>query len=93
MNTTMRDAVVKAGVQHMVGFNYRFVPAIRYAYQLIQSGSLGTIYHFRARYLQDWLADPKRNRERRAPRSFAQIPRHAFSGIRGCRRSVLPAKH
>jgi predicted dehydrogenase len=42
----------------MVGFNYRFVPAIRYAYELIRSGSLGTIYHFRARYLQDWLANP-----------------------------------
>src|SRR5258708_6554578 len=55
---TMRDAVVKAGVKHMAGFNYRFVPAIRYAYELIRSGSLGTIYHFRARYLQDWLADP-----------------------------------
>jgi predicted dehydrogenase len=55
---TMLDAVARAGVKHMVGFNYRFVPAVRYAYELIRSGSLGTIYHFRARYLQDWLADP-----------------------------------
>jgi predicted dehydrogenase len=55
---TMLEAVRRAGVKHMVGFNYRFVPAIRYAYELIQSGALGTIYHFRARYLQDWLADP-----------------------------------
>jgi len=56
---TMLDAVTRAGVQHMVGFNYRFVPAVRYAYELIRSGSLGTIHHFRARYLQDWLADPQ----------------------------------
>ncbi len=56
---TMLDAVTRAGVKHMVGFNYRFVPAVRYAHELIRSGSLGTIYHFRARYLQDWLADPR----------------------------------
>jgi predicted dehydrogenase len=55
---TMLDAVTRAGVKHMVGFNYRFVPAVRYAYELIRAGSLGTIRHFRARYLQDWLSDP-----------------------------------
>jgi predicted dehydrogenase len=42
----------------MCGFNYRFVPAIRLMRQVIQEGRLGRIYHFRARYLQDWLADP-----------------------------------
>ncbi len=51
----MLDAVRKAGVKHMVAFNYRFVPAIRQAYELIRSGALGRIYHFRAVYLQDWL--------------------------------------
>jgi predicted dehydrogenase len=55
---TMLGAVTRAGVRHMVGFNYRFVPAIRHARDLIHNGSLGTIYHFRARYLQDWLSDP-----------------------------------
>jgi predicted dehydrogenase len=54
----MLDAVNKAGVKHMVAFNYRFVPAIRQAYELIQSGALGDIYHFRAVYLQEWIADP-----------------------------------
>ncbi len=54
----MLDAVEKAGVKHMVGFNYRFVPAIRQAYDLIQSGRLGEIYHFRAVYLQEWITDP-----------------------------------
>jgi predicted dehydrogenase len=54
----MLDAVTKAGVKHMVAFNYRFVPAIRQAYELIKSGLLGEIYHFRAVYLQEWITDP-----------------------------------
>src|SRR5579884_933309 len=45
-------------VKHIVAFNYRFVPAIRQAYELIKSGALGQIYHFRAIYLQEWIADP-----------------------------------
>lgn len=52
---TMLDAVTQAGVKHMVSFNYRFVPAIRQAYDLIQSGALGRIYHFRASYQQEWI--------------------------------------
>lgn len=52
---TMLDAVEKAGVKHMVAFNYRFVPAIRQARNLIESGALGEIYHFRAVYLQEWI--------------------------------------
>jgi predicted dehydrogenase len=55
---SMLDAVQKAGVKHMAAFNYRFVPAIRQAYELIQSGALGEIYHFRAVYLQEWIMDP-----------------------------------
>jgi predicted dehydrogenase len=51
----MLDAVTKAGVKHMVAFNYRFVPAIRLARNLIDSGALGQIYHFRAMYLQEWI--------------------------------------
>ncbi|MFN8513785.1 MAG: Gfo/Idh/MocA family oxidoreductase [Thermomicrobiales bacterium] len=51
----MLDAVTKAGVKHMVAFNYRFVPAIRQIKNLIDSGALGRIYHFRAVYLQEWI--------------------------------------
>jgi len=51
----MWDAVEKAGVKHMVAFNYRFVPAIRQARELIESGALGRIYHYRAVYLQEWV--------------------------------------
>ncbi len=55
---TMLDAVEKAGVKHMVAFNYRFVPAIVQARKLIESGALGRIFHFRAVYLQEWIIDP-----------------------------------
>lgn len=51
----MLDAVQKAKVKHMVAFNYRFVPAVRQAYDLIKSGALGKIYHYRAVYLQEWI--------------------------------------
>jgi predicted dehydrogenase len=54
----MVQAVKKAGVKGMVGFNYRRVPAIRLAKQLIDEGRLGRIYHFRAVYLQSWIMDP-----------------------------------
>jgi predicted dehydrogenase len=48
------------GVVHLCGFNYRFVPAVRLARELVEAGELGEIVHFRARYLQSWgwEADP-----------------------------------
>ncbi len=52
---SMLDAVEKANVKHMVAFNYRFVPAIRQIRNLIDSGALGQIYHWRAVYLQEWI--------------------------------------
>lgn len=55
---SMVEAVEKAGVVNMVCFNYRRVPAIALAKRMIEEGALGRIYHFRARYLQDWIADP-----------------------------------
>jgi len=56
---TMWDAVRDAGVKHMCGFNYRFVPAIRLAKEMIDAGEIGEIYHFRASYLQEWIMDPE----------------------------------
>jgi predicted dehydrogenase len=44
----------RARVIHMCGFNYRFVPAVRLARELIEAGDLGEVVHFRARYLQSW---------------------------------------
>lgn len=55
----MVAAVKKAKVVHMICHNYRRIPAIVLAKQLIEQGALGDrIYHFQARYAQDWLADP-----------------------------------
>ncbi|MCO5052081.1 MAG: Gfo/Idh/MocA family oxidoreductase [Verrucomicrobiae bacterium] len=55
----MLAAVQKAKVVHMVCHNYRRIPAIAQARKMIQEGALGQIYHFRARYAQDWPADPQ----------------------------------
>jgi predicted dehydrogenase len=46
------------GVRSMIGFNYRRVPAIALARQLVRDGRLGGIRQVRASYRQDWLADP-----------------------------------
>ncbi|MHC8606567.1 Gfo/Idh/MocA family protein [Paenarthrobacter ureafaciens] len=56
----MTAAAAKArarGVQSMIGFNYRRVPALALARELIAEGRLGTVRHVRAAYLQDWLSD------------------------------------
>jgi predicted dehydrogenase len=50
--------VAATGVKHLCGFNYRFVPAVRLARELLDEGALGEIRHFRGRYLQDWGDDP-----------------------------------
>jgi predicted dehydrogenase len=47
------------GQAAMVGFNYRRVPALALARQMIADGRLGTVYQVRAQYLQDWLVDPE----------------------------------
>ncbi len=55
----MLAAVRKAGVKHMVNFNYRRCPAVALARKMIISGQLGEIRHARFTYLQDWLVDPQ----------------------------------
>ena len=50
----MCEAVEKAGVANMVWYNYRRVPAVTLAKQIIDSGKLGRIFHYRANFLQDW---------------------------------------
>ena len=53
----MVQAVEKAGVPNLVWFNYRFVPAVALAKNIVQSGKLGRIFHYRANFLQDWTID------------------------------------
>src|SRR5882672_6054723 len=55
----MLDAVRRAGVLHMLCHNYRRVPAVTLAKQLITEGRIGTIRHYRGTYLQDWIVDPQ----------------------------------
>jgi predicted dehydrogenase len=67
----MWQAAAHAGVKHMCAFNYRFVPAVRLAREMLESGELGDIYHFRGRYLQEWIIDPQFERVWRLERSIA----------------------
>ncbi len=55
--TAAAAAARNKGIQSMIGFNYRRVPALALARELIAEGRLGTIRHIRAAYLQDWLSD------------------------------------
>jgi len=55
----MVKAVEEAGVPNLVSFNYRRVPAVTLAKQLIDEGRLGKIFHYRANFLQDWTISKK----------------------------------
>ncbi|WIY00705.1 Gfo/Idh/MocA family oxidoreductase [Amycolatopsis mongoliensis] len=65
------------GVRAMVAFNYRRVPALAHARNLVASGALGEIRHVRSVYLQDWLSDP------RAPMTWRLRKESAGSGALG----------
>jgi predicted dehydrogenase len=73
----MRAAAEESDAVAGTAFNYRFVPALRYAKGLIDGGELGEIRHFRGRYLQDWLVDPE------APWSWRNSKELAGSGALG----------
>jgi len=60
-------AVDATGVKHLCAFNYRFVPAVRLAREIVDAGELGEIRHFRGRYLQDWADDPSLDTWRFSP--------------------------
>jgi predicted dehydrogenase len=65
------------GTVAMVGFNYRRVPALALARQLIADGRIGTVRQVRAAYLQDWLADEA------APMTWRLRRATAGSGVLG----------
>jgi predicted dehydrogenase len=56
---TMVKAIEKAKVPNMVWYNYRRVPAVTLAKFLIDEGRLGRIFHYRAKFLQDWTISPE----------------------------------
>lgn len=75
------------GVQSMVGFNYRRVPALALARELIAEDRVGTVRHVRAAYLQDWLADPESpmswrlKREAAGSGALGDIASHAIDQV------------
>jgi predicted dehydrogenase len=75
--TAAAQAARARGVQSMVGFNYRRVPALALAKELIAEGRIGTVRHVRAAYLQDWLADDQ------APMTWRLKKETAGSGALG----------
>lgn len=54
----MVDAIKKANVANTVWYNYRRLPAVTLAKQIVASGKLGRIFHYRANFLQDWTISP-----------------------------------
>ena len=90
----------QAGVANMVWYNYRRVPAVTLAKQLIDEGRLGRIFHYRAKFLQDWTIskdlpqggaglwrlDAERGRQRRHRRSAGALHRHRHVAQRPHRR-------
>lgn len=54
----MNEAAKAAGVRTLVGFNYLCSPIQAYARQLVESGALGDIFHFRGTFDNDYMVDP-----------------------------------
>ncbi|MET3205499.1 UNVERIFIED_ORG: putative dehydrogenase [Arthrobacter sp. UYEF13] len=71
------EAARAQGVQSMIGFNYRRVPALALAKEFIAEGRIGTVRHVRAAYLQDWLSDAE------APMTWRLRKETAGSGALG----------
>lgn len=67
----MLEAVERNGVIHMLCHNYRRVPAVALAKQIIEQGQIGQIHHYRGTYLQDWLVSPDFPRVWRLERATA----------------------
>jgi predicted dehydrogenase len=73
----MAEAAAESEAVAGCAFNYRFVPAIQHARNLIAEGAVGEVHHVRANYLQDWLVDPE------APWSWRNSEEVAGSGALG----------
>jgi predicted dehydrogenase len=71
------EGVRRRPICHQVSFNYRFIPAVRFARELIQAGDLGELVHFRMRYTDDSLSNPA------TPHTWRQERRRAGSGVVG----------
>jgi predicted dehydrogenase len=77
----MVKAVEKAGVPNFVSFNYRRIPAVTLAKQIIDEGRLGKIFHFRSVFLQDWTMS--KDLPQGGPGLWRMDVRVAGSGVTG----------
>ncbi len=81
-------AAAESGVQIGMTFNYRFVPALMQAYELIREGALGEIYRFRAEYFHTGYQDPQRplswrmEKEKSGGGALADLGSHLIDLIR-----------
>ncbi len=82
---TMVDAIEQAGVPNTVWYNYRRVPAVTFAKQLIDAGKLGRIFHYRANFLQDWTISAD------LPQGGARASGGSMPHAAGLRRDRRPA--
>jgi len=73
----MLSAARKAGITHYLNHNYRRCPAVVLAKQLIDTGKIGRIFHWRGAYLQSWIVDPN------FPLVWQLQKEHAGSGPHG----------
>lgn len=55
----MVEVIAKAKVPNMVWYNYRRIPAVTLCKELIEEGRLGRVFHYRAKFLQDWTINPE----------------------------------
>lgn len=80
----MTAAAAKAGVVNMVNLSYRNVPALQKAAQMVRDGTIGTIRHFEASYLQSWLTQPAWGHWDREPQWLWRLStRHGSKGVLG----------
>jgi len=102
------QAAVAAGGVHMCGFNYRFVPAVRLAREMIEAGEIGEVHGFHGTYFQDWLANPESpyvwrlDRQRAGSGALGDIGSHVIdlarflvgeiASVSGCVRTVVPER-
>jgi predicted dehydrogenase len=88
----LADAAARAGVPAVCGFNYRYMPAMRLARELIEAGGLGSPLHFRALYLQDHAAGAEPSRPHNGSRAITDYA-HIVDFLRylGCEAEAVQA--
>jgi predicted dehydrogenase len=88
----LMTAAARAAVPAVCGFNYRYVPAMRLAREIVESGKLGEIVHFRAVYLQDHAAGPTPLRPHNGSRAVTDYA-HIVDFLRylGCEAEAVQA--